>query len=471
MKEHEQLNISDGLFYEIEYDASPIEGVGKFVLQPQKIAPPQKDEARERFYQMRDISRRFGPPFANNTRFFDARAQQHNAKVFYHQAVFMQDFEDDYPQQVPFSQYYPCYQMMGYEQLRTYFTWRTQVRQGQIATTSLSFAFLYIYELLHSIGVQNPQDGLDKLIAFRDAFALHDETIHPYMERWLKDYRIYYDLPLECAPPEDSFELLCAISKYDIRKSNFFTDETSRVIADCTAFVLDKLRIDFNDAVFQPAKASVWNPFQGALFYPWAKQRDRRVVLSEKEIYVCRSSAWMFSTALAMGSGRQLLGDIFRQMESELRKRTGYKYKLSTSANLDPKTREAIQAAVLEFHREANKTIVEVDHASLARIRQQAQATQQSLAIEEEEPAPTVAAPPLVAVSAPFNEVELKALTRLLRGGDLKTFADEQGMMLEVLADSINVKAMDFIGDNLLDDDLALYEDYESKVKEMVDAT
>ena len=51
-----QNSLSDGLFYEIEYGSCPIEGVGKFVLKPQKIEPPEKDDIRELFNSMRDIA-------------------------------------------------------------------------------------------------------------------------------------------------------------------------------------------------------------------------------------------------------------------------------------------------------------------------------------------------------------------------------------------------------------------------------
>jgi len=40
--------------------------------------------------------------------------------------------------------------------------------------------------------------------------------------------------------------------------------------------------------------------------------------------------------------------------------------------------------------------------------------------------------------------------------------------MLEVLADGINEKAMDYIGDNLMDDDFVLYDDYINQVKELI---
>jgi hypothetical protein len=49
----------------------------------------------------------------------------------------------------------------------------------------------------------------------------------------------------------------------------------------------------------------------------------------------------------------------------------------------------------------------------------------------------------------------------------IKTFADSKGLMLEVLADSINEKAMDTIGDNILEfsDTMEIYDEYKSELK------
>ena len=85
--------------------------------------------------------------------------------------------------------------MMGYGQLRTYFTWRTKVRQGDILQTSLSYVFLYLYELLNNIGVESPQEGMERLMLLWDAYRVYDESIDKYVLRWLKDYHIYYELP------------------------------------------------------------------------------------------------------------------------------------------------------------------------------------------------------------------------------------------------------------------------------------
>ena len=52
----------------------------------------------------------------------------------------------------------------------------------------------------------------------------------------------------------------------------------------------------------------------------------------------------------------------------------------------------------------------------------------------------------------------------------MKRFADEHGIMLEVLADSINEKAFDHIGDSILelDDSMIIYDEYLENVKAMV---
>ena len=135
-------SFSDGMFYEIDYSASPIEGVGKFVARAQRIAPPERDAKRERFMEMRGIARRYETRAYDGERFPSRGARREYAVIFTEQARFMADFEDDYEGEAPFSAYYPDYRMLSYEQFRTYFTWRTRVRAGDVRATSLSYAFI-----------------------------------------------------------------------------------------------------------------------------------------------------------------------------------------------------------------------------------------------------------------------------------------------------------------------------------------
>ena len=57
-----------------------------------------------------------------------------------------------------------------------------------------------------------------------------------------------------------------------------------------------------------------------------------------------------------------------------------------------------------------------------------------------------------------------------LKGGNIKQFAGQNKIMLEVLADGINEKAADCLGDNILEleDDMVIYEEYRAHVAEMV---
>lgn len=616
-------------YYEIEYDSCPMPGVGRFVLKSSKIEAPKKDETRDIFNQMRDIARKYRTSYFNSSKFYNKAAQQENAKIFYKQGMFMKDFKDEYDKSVHYSSYYPSYQMMGYDQLRTYFTWRTKVRQKEVENTSLSYAFLYIYELLNNIGVDGPEEGLEKLMFFWEAYRIYDGSIDKYMLQWVKDYHIYYELPRpfkefleencleahypELSGPEDKFDLFCSISKYDIRKSVFFCEgnmeeghsmEQGNVvekvrsrdfIKGCFYFVLDRLkqvlaenRINFDEFIFQPAKNMViWTPFKGALFYPAARQQDRKVVLSEREIYLCSGNRWTFNTVITAESGKRLIGYCMKQMESTLRKAVKYKYRLSASTDmLSPVMAAELQKAniflektvteaSLEYYREATKTVVSIDSRALERIREEALATQEKLIVPEQEEfrfalsasaaqgslaeqenteiqgriakqedslaqgsfghdrktetglqtmekeqakgeeqageedqtkgeeqargelqtmeeLPSMeglqqdiasmlqqgertdlaasASEPWDGLKAALEETEKSALLIVLNGEtDIKHFADSHGIMLEVLMDRINEKAMDFIGDNLLDSEFQIYEDYAEQVKGMVE--
>ena len=88
-----------------------------------------------------------------------------NEYTFYRQAKLMENYRDDFNYSGEFFNYFPTYTSMNDKQLRGYFSWRTKVRQGDIRKTSLSFAFVYMYELIHLIGSEFPEEGFYK---FRD---------------------------------------------------------------------------------------------------------------------------------------------------------------------------------------------------------------------------------------------------------------------------------------------------------------
>ena len=88
-----------------------------------------------------------------------SRLVRSDAEIFFRQGKRMETFEDSFEYRGGFFRYFPTYQAMDDRQLRGYFSWRTQVRKGRIEATSLSFAFVYLYELLNGIGVRTPEEG------------------------------------------------------------------------------------------------------------------------------------------------------------------------------------------------------------------------------------------------------------------------------------------------------------------------
>ena len=142
----------------------------------------------DQYRKMREISRWQDDPKGGAGRWLS------EAELFYRQGLLMADFEDDCPYNGTFKSYFPTYNAMSDRQLRGYFTWRAQVRRGTVEETSTSFAFLYLYELICGIGVDNPLDGFNKIKAFWDVYRAFEPSIDRFARVWLQDYAVFHGL-------------------------------------------------------------------------------------------------------------------------------------------------------------------------------------------------------------------------------------------------------------------------------------
>jgi len=447
------------LFYEMEYDSMPLNG-SVSPQEPQTVKSEiKKDRIREIFAEMREIARipRFQRSYFNSTvGFYNGNR---DAEIFCKQAVFMKDFSDNYGGNAPFNECFPNYQIMGYEQLRTYFTWRTDVRSGKIRETSLSYAYVYVYEILNNIGVESPEDGLYKLLHFWKSYREYDNSIDKNLLKWFRDYHNYYDLGSfdefvaanglrlyyaeEIISDSDDMDVWNKISPYNIEKSRFYCDGNQELLKSAFACVIRALRTqaDLKKLIFKPISFER-EPFGTALFF----NKLNKSIQMER----------MFVT----DGGKQFAASLIKTTEYCAREQAGYKYKMRiVTGEYFP----TIEKAVAGFFAELRRVRVTVDFANLDRIREEAEATQEKLIVEEE----ITETPPVSAESAIFTSLETDAIIAVLSGGGLRRFAKERGVMPEILADSINEKAVDLFGDNLLDEDFALYEDYTNKAKEI----
>lgn len=142
----------------------------------------------DQYRKMREISRWQEDPKGGAGRWLS------EAELFYRQGLLMADFEDDCPYNGTFKSYFPTYNAMSDRQLRGFFTWRAQVRRGTVEETSTSFAFLYLYELICGIGVDNPLDGFNKIKAFWDVYRAFEPGIDRFARVWLQDYAVFHGL-------------------------------------------------------------------------------------------------------------------------------------------------------------------------------------------------------------------------------------------------------------------------------------
>jgi hypothetical protein len=538
------------IFAEIEVAEAP--AARKIITPKAQIIGGAVDPVRQKFYDMRGMAS--DNPYTWN-----------DARLFYKQAKFMENFDDDYEFFAEFSMHCPCYQRMGYERLRTYFTWRS----------ALSYIFLYVYENLMCVGTSNPAESLAGLSALRKAYDF--PALDEYFPPWLKDFRVYYDLPTETEVNADDLLEWNKNSSYDIEKSKFFATE-KELMRDCFSAAVRGLsrlceskNIRVKDLFIRVGNEEIpWLPFRRAVFYPWLKQPDRTVSLHDGEVFYCRNNLWTTLHAAPYTHRRDLTGFIIKKTEVCARQKTDFKTKIiadvssvfKANASLGAlgitvaEIARTIEKSVAEFFFEKNRVVVNVNHKNLERIREEAdditdklcgggggggggaapnfeglsrgssdvsmihsfgemsRELQDVTAITgfgepscrlqdattitgfgepsgelqditaitgfgepSHEPHDITTIPALgggVVSDVPATEndfvkslsdVETEAVKIILAGGGvekIKNFADEKNIMLEILVDAINEKAMDTIGDNIMElsDDIIFYDEY-----------
>ena len=434
---------------------------------------------------------------------------QSRESVFLKQAKLLANYEDDYPFRKDITRYYPTYQSLDDRELRGYFSWRTKVRKGDLQQTCLSFAFLYIYELLNQVGVENPLDGYRKLVSFRDGYGAIDKGILPYLRGWLTDYVVYYGLDaglladsplvtygrsiavLESMSEKSEAEIMDAVKQLApkwLARSKFYGENR----ADCDRVIVSVLRrISDHHALRckktmtehyfgRPATYPV-RLFDAAVFCDPLKLRSRECVLGPNLVYSCKNGLWSVTRYPSSTNGCRKLEDLLKTIDAVMREEYSYKHPIRYETEtkwLIKGIREDIHA-LQEEKKAAEAKKITIDYSQLAKIRREAAITQEKLTVEEEEPeeaapiqetapeVPSQAVSESPAEDCPLSGPEYRLLHCLLY--DKSTaWVQAEGHMLSVLVDSVNETLYDTFLDSVLDDTPALIDDYIEDLKEMV---
>ncbi|MDR1043887.1 MAG: TerB N-terminal domain-containing protein, partial [Candidatus Adiutrix sp.] len=339
------------------------------------------------------------------------------ARIFYEQGRFMEDFEDDFEYQGDFVKYFPTYQSLGDRQLRGYFSWRSQVRRGQVRETSLTFVFIYIYELLNQIGVGSPEEGFLALKEFWLAYREIEPQINRYLRVWLPDYVVYYKLDQarlaglvdqdfdralltlldhKSRRPGEVFAALNALSAYNMEKSGFFKSRPGAVrgiVAEVFDLYAEHCRknrkLSLIEKFFGRPESRSYSMFASAVFYPRGAPKDLVYEINPVYQYSCQNGYWRRRRYPGARGKNRAVGVWLKSIDFLMRQR--YNFKSALKAGRISKILETIIHQAIDRHqageKERARAEIEIDLSRLQGIRAAALATRDRLMVEEEDEA------------------------------------------------------------------------------------
>jgi hypothetical protein len=419
--------------------------------------------------------------------------------IFYKQGKFMEDFQDDYEYTGEFFRYYPTYQSMNDRQLRGYFTWRTKVRQGIIERTSLSFVFVYIYELINGIGTASPMEGYTKLKTLWEAYSPIEPKINRYLAQWLKDYVIYYGLDrslLENMPgmdfnnatavlldyqshePEEVFNALNSLSPYNLQNSSFYKqypDEVRYVVFSAfdslSQYHAKHRKNSLLEKFFGKVFESDYSIFHSAVFCNPLKIKDATYEVSQAHRFRCRKGRWSEERFFHYKEKNKEIGKLLKAVDFFMRKHYDFRYslKMDNITKLYTKTiLDAIESLEQDKRRRA-RVEVKIDVSKLDGIRSSALVTQERLITESdlEDEIPEAVTPVDELNPCNLTATEYDFVKCLLIGEDYQDLLNNSGIMESVIVDSINEKLFEIFDDNVIDFNGLRYEVYEDYLEEL----
>ena len=427
-------------------------------------------------------------------------------KIFYKQGKFMERLEDDFDYREEFAQYFPTYQSMSDRQLRGYFSWRTKVRHCVIEKTSISFVFVYIYELINQIGVRSAIDGFHKLKNFWTAYRKIDLRIDSYVKLWLKDYVVYNNLDKSLLEDllysnynnalltlhnykshgaDEVFSALNSISSYDLRDSGFFKrhpDDVKNVTYDVFSALSDHYDKDckttLGETFFGVFYTSSYYMFNSAVFYDRIRRRDFVYEIDEFCTYSCKKGNWSCKSFFHYGNKNQRIGALLKTIDFNMRKKFNFRSTLKVvktseiHENIINNTIDNYQ----EKQKEAARPKIEIDVSKLQNIRKAALQTQSKLLVDEDEPE-KAAAPeffdkkPVAENDIGLSDIEYLFMKCLLYGKAYDDQVQSNGLLLSVLVDAINGNLFDRFGDTIIIENGGrpeLIADYLEELKEII---
>lgn len=358
------------------------------------------------------------------------------AELFYRQGIFMADFEDDCAYHGEFRSYFPTYSAMSDHQLRGYFTWRAAVRRGQIEPTSLSFAFVYLYELINGIGVATPNEGFERFVSFWQAYRVHAPELDRHARVWLRDYVVYHGLDCQLLdtyidtsyeeaitvlrgmetvldglkpprgpasalplPPnepleEHLFNALDVLSSYRMSGSRMMQDHRPALRHICCG-VWARLRRHYArqntsgavESLFGCEVTLPYSMFGSAVFFEPSPHPDTDYEIGPAHRYSCRQGRWNVTRFPDQAHRNTRLGVAMRAADQFLREALEVPRPLKDTGKTPRYVQDIAKREVsawIAWDRAHAPRVIDIDRTQLSSIRTAAAQTREALLIDEE---------------------------------------------------------------------------------------
>lgn len=297
---------------------------------------------------------------------------------FVKQGLFMADVEDDFYRRVFCALPMPAYMSMSNSQLRTYFTWRTDVRRGKYAEVDKPYVLMYCFELMNKIGVSSAAEAFGRLLEVWEKCKPFAKYLDKSMPRWLKDFYVYNDITglypdisdytgasdsryideFENGNYSGKFDYLAEYSAYDIKNSIFLSDNTRPILDGACAAVLKTLAEYFKERGLnitellcgKVRKDYSWSPFDGAIVDLGRMEGFRPLRISAAERY-CIKRGEPTLEVFDFSPSRGFIGYLLKSVEAELRRCVKFKRYITPNITMlenDLRNREKILSAVTD---------------------------------------------------------------------------------------------------------------------------
>lgn len=345
---------------------------------------------------------------------------------FYHQGQMVAQYEDDYDQIYELKRYYPDYHSMTLNQLRTYFTWRTQLRQGNFTVSSTSYAYVYIYELLNNIGVKDPNDGYQKLEEFYQRYAdNYGSRMIELLHQWMQDYVLYYGLDRQIAnrafadklDHDRQYHVLLHPDDYDadqliqifldhspyLKKCRLYKnkpDAWANVVKLVWQTVMKKQPNAYTQLIATQALTSKYF-FSGAVFYFRQQPKLREYPIDSERKYQFKDRKYYCQVWYPLKDQQKRLNTFFHELDRLARQKFHLGHPLKPR-ELDDKILQAISDGLDQYltqRKEAQRPKIKINLSDLEQIRSDASTTRDNLLTDEE-----IADDQVEAESSPENQ-------------------------------------------------------------------